>query len=132
MYALDRRGSGSSRGVRGDVGRYGDWLDEVAAVVVQARADNPDCPVHLVGHCFGANVALAGVLQRGLAVQSIVMLTPGLYVQPDYTVWEKARIALAGLLAPDTRSACPRTTICLRATRRCWSGFSKTRWAPAP
>src|SRR4051794_21202941 len=42
VYALDRRGSGSSRGVRGDVGRYGDWLDEVATVAAQARADYPD------------------------------------------------------------------------------------------
>ena len=44
VYALDRRGSGSSRGVRGDVSRYGNWLDEVAAVVAQARADYPDRP----------------------------------------------------------------------------------------
>jgi alpha-beta hydrolase superfamily lysophospholipase len=107
VYALDRRGSGSSRGVRGDVGRYGDWLDEVTTVVEQARADYPASPVHLVGHCFGANVALGCVLIRGLAVQSIVMLTPGLYVQPDYSAWEKARIVLSGLVAPDTRFRVP-------------------------
>jgi alpha-beta hydrolase superfamily lysophospholipase len=107
VYALDRRGSGSSRGVRGDVGRYVDWLDEVATIVEQARADFPASPVHLVGHCFGANVALGCVLIRGLVVHSIVMLTPGLYVQPDYSAWEKARIVLSGLGAPDTRFRVP-------------------------
>ncbi len=93
VYALDRRGSGSSPEERGHVDRYQDWLAEVAEVVARAREEAPAAPVHLIGHCFGANLAMGAVLTQPLEVASIVMLTPGLYVQPDYTLRQKGQIA---------------------------------------
>jgi len=97
VYALDRRGSGSSPGERGHVDRYRDWLEEVADVVQRAREEAPAAPVHLIGHCFGANVAMGAALTQSIDVASIIMLTPGLYVLPDYTAAEKATIAFRGL-----------------------------------
>jgi alpha-beta hydrolase superfamily lysophospholipase len=93
VYALDRRGSGSSPDERGHVDRYRDWLEEVAEVVARAREEAPAAPVHLIGHCFGANLAMGAVLTQPIEVASIVMLTPGLYVQQDYTLRQKAQIA---------------------------------------
>ena len=93
VYALDRRGSGSSPDERGHVDRYRDWLEEVAEVAARAREEAPAAPVHLIGHCFGANLAMGAVLAQPMEVASIVMLTPGLYVQQDYTVRQKAQIA---------------------------------------
>jgi alpha-beta hydrolase superfamily lysophospholipase len=90
VYALDRRGSGSSPGERGDVARYGDWLDEVEAAV--ALAGEAGAPVHLAGHCFGANVALTTVLERRPPVASVVLLAPGLHLLPDYSPAQKLRI----------------------------------------
>ena len=58
-YALDRRGSGSSPGLRGDIGDYRDWFAEVDGLVQTLRSDDPQKPIHLIGHCFGANIALA-------------------------------------------------------------------------
>lgn len=107
VYAVDRRGSGSSPAVRGDVARYADWYGEVAEVVRLARRECPHAPVHLVGHCFGANVALGYALSAEAGVDSVVMLTPGLYVRPDYTPLQKLRIAAAGLLAPAARFPVP-------------------------
>jgi alpha-beta hydrolase superfamily lysophospholipase len=114
VYALDRRGSGSSSSTRGHISRYADWFAEVEVVVAFAQAQHPDAPVHLVGHCFGANVALGYLLRthattdrtdsisvpaghgvRRATVRSLVMLTPGLYLLPGYTRWEKLRIALS-------------------------------------
>src|SRR5438105_1128903 len=97
VYALDRRGSGSSPGERGHVDRYRDWLDEVAEVVTLAREEAPAAPVHLIGHCFGANLAMGAVLTQPIEVASIVMLTPGLYVRPDYTLRQKGEIAFRAL-----------------------------------
>ena len=107
VYAPDRRGSGTSPGPRGDIRAYGDWLDDVARVVELARAEHRGVPVHLVGHCFGANLALACALRGSTGVGSVVMLTPGLYIQPDYGPVEKAQIALASVLRPEARFRVP-------------------------
>jgi alpha-beta hydrolase superfamily lysophospholipase len=96
VFALDRRGSGSSPERPGDVTDYRDWVRELAAVIRLAQAEH-DVPVHLVGHCFGANIALACALTQPLVLGSIVMLTPGVYVRPDYTPVEKVQIAVNGL-----------------------------------
>src|SRR6266511_295069 len=83
---------------RADIARYTDWFDEVAEGVRLARSEHPDVPVHLVGHCFGANLALGSILTHNLEVRSLVMLTPGLFIRPDYGVVNKARIMASGLL----------------------------------
>lgn len=100
VYALERRGSGSSPGRSGDIDRYQTWFDEVGRIVDLAVSEYPGRPVHLLGHCFGANVALGAALDRRGDVASLIMLAPGLHITPDYTPAEKLRIALAGLTAP--------------------------------
>lgn len=107
VYALDRRGSGTSPGVRGDIDRWGEWLDEIDAVVRLARSEHPETPVHLVGHCFGANLALACSLERRPPIRSLVLLTPGLHVLPAYSPLEKVRMAACGLLDPRARFRVP-------------------------
>jgi len=107
VYALDRQGSGSSPAVRGDVVRYADWFDEVGAMVQLARSEHPSAPVHLVGHCFGANVALGSISSGRAQVRSLIMLTPGFYVLPDYGLVEKLHIGVSGLAAPRARFRVP-------------------------
>lgn len=107
VYALERRGSGSSSGRSGDVDAYGTWLDEVGRLIDFARNEQPDVPVHLLGHCFGANLALGAALERPGHIASLVMLAPGLHVIPDYTAAEKARITAAGVAAPQRRFPVP-------------------------
>ncbi|HEY3061226.1 MAG TPA: alpha/beta fold hydrolase [Chloroflexota bacterium] len=108
VYALDRRGSGSSVATRGDIARYTDWFEEVGAMVRLAGAEYPNVPVHLVGHCFGANIALGSILNGDAsAVQSLIMLTPGFYVLPDYTTREKLGIAASAFVAPTRRFRVP-------------------------
>ena len=107
VYALDRRGSGSSPMPRGDIGHYSEWFGEVDTIVDRARVDHPGIPVHLVGHCFGGAIALGSALRRPDRIASLVMLTPGLYVQPDYRPAEKLRILACALLSRDTRFRVP-------------------------
>jgi alpha-beta hydrolase superfamily lysophospholipase len=109
VYALDRRGSGSSAGGRGDVRHYVEWLDEVDAALRLARAEQPGLPVHLAGHCFGANLALGACLRRPRAVQSLAMLTPGLYLRPDYGLATKLAILGAGLVGGSRRFPVPQS-----------------------
>ncbi|MCA1846223.1 MAG: alpha/beta hydrolase, partial [Actinobacteria bacterium] len=107
VYALERRGSGSSPARSGDVDRYRTWFDEVGRMVEFVRTEQPGLPVHLVGHCFGANVALGAALDRPDSVASLIMLAPGLHITPDYSIVEKLRIGLAGAVAPGRRFRVP-------------------------
>jgi muconate cycloisomerase len=107
VYALERRGSGSSPERSGDIDRYGTWIAEVAALVELVRREQPGVPVHLLGHCFGANLALGAALERPGLAASLVLLTPGLHIQPDYNPSEKLRIAGAALLARQRRFRVP-------------------------
>lgn len=106
VYAPDRRGSGCSPGNRGDVDRYTDWFEEIASVITQAQAE-AEAPTYLVGHCFGANVALGCALALRSALDGVVMLTPGLALRSDYSAWEKLRLGACGLLRPDARFPVP-------------------------
>ena len=107
VYALERQGSGSSPGRSGDIDSYRTWFDEAGRLVDFARKEQPEVPVHLLGHCFGANVALGTALERPDDVASLVMLTPGLHITSDYSPVEKARIAAAGVAAPQRRFPVP-------------------------
>jgi alpha-beta hydrolase superfamily lysophospholipase len=107
VYAPDRRGSGRSAAPRGNIHDFRHWLADLAEVVALATSECPGAGVHLVGHCFGANIALAAELSGAVAAESIVMLTPGLFVLPTYSTWTKLQIALAGLLAPATTFRVP-------------------------
>ena len=107
VYALDRKGSGSSPGVRGDIARYQDWFDEIDAAVAFAGREQSGLPIHLVGHCFGANLGLGYCLAAAPDVRSLVMLTPGLYITPDYTLPEKLAILGSGLMGAQRRFRVP-------------------------
>jgi alpha-beta hydrolase superfamily lysophospholipase len=111
VYAPDRRGSGSSPGVCGDVRRFSDWFEDVGAVVDLVTERHPRTPLHLVGHCFGANIGLGYALDHPERLRSLVMLTPGLHVLPDYTAAEKVRIALCAVAAPGRRFRVPQSDV---------------------
>jgi alpha-beta hydrolase superfamily lysophospholipase len=107
VYAPDRRGSGRSAAKRGDVADFRDWYADLFEVIDLARAEYPGLPIHLVGHCFGANLALGCALDGRQPVRSIIMLTPGLFVLPKYSPLEAMNIAIANLLAPCARFRVP-------------------------
>jgi len=108
VYAPDRRGSGAyTSGPRGDIVDYHQWLLDLEQVIRQAQAEYPLSAIHLIGHCFGANLALGCALRKQADIRSVVMLTPGLYVLPGYGLLEKLRIGLASIAAPETRFRVP-------------------------
>lgn len=110
VYAPDRRGSGAyTSAPRGDIVDHRQWFIDLEQVIRQAQAEYPLSALHLVGHCFGANLALGCALRKSpdIHIRSLVMLTPGLYVLPGYGLFEKLRIGLAGVVAPETRFRVP-------------------------
>jgi alpha-beta hydrolase superfamily lysophospholipase len=93
VYAFDRRGSGVSGADDAAAARLEDLLDEIDVVVARAAADAGRGDVVLVGHCFGALLALLyASLHRPARVSSLVLATPALYTRADLPFPDKARV----------------------------------------
>jgi alpha-beta hydrolase superfamily lysophospholipase len=93
VYAFDRRGSGLSEAATDDGCRLEGLIAEVDAVVDRAAADTGYAEVTVVGHCFGAIVALLyAALHRPGRVATLVLATPALYTRTDLPMRDKARV----------------------------------------
>ena len=76
-YALDRRGSGRSGGLRGDLPAAGLVLEDYRIALATARQDWPGLPVVALGQSFGGSI-LAALVAEGLAVDRLVYCAPAL------------------------------------------------------
>jgi acylglycerol lipase len=108
VHAFDRCGSGVSEADGGRWSRLEDLLAEVDAVADSAIAGGRHQSVHLVGHCFGAIVAmLYAALHRPARVASVVLATPALYTRTDLASRDKLRVLWSVLRRRDTRLPIP-------------------------
>ena len=93
VHAFDRCGSGVSEGETESGSRLDGLLAEVDAVADQALAGTGHDSVHILGHCFGAIVALLyAALHRPARVASLVLATPALYTLSDLPARDKVRV----------------------------------------
>jgi alpha-beta hydrolase superfamily lysophospholipase len=71
---LDLRGHGQSAGVRGFCSRFDEYVEDVDAIVMRARAEG--LPVFLFGHSFGALIAPFYVMSHPGNLAGLVMTSP--------------------------------------------------------
>ncbi|WP_434421737.1 lysophospholipase [Nannocystis pusilla] len=64
VYALDLRGHGVSEGDRLEVGKFGDYVDDVHTLVKLAKARNPGLQVFLLGHSAGGVISSIYTLEH--------------------------------------------------------------------
>lgn len=64
VLAVDLWGHGKSEGVRGFAPAFSVYLDGVAALLAEAKAQYPDRKLFLIGHSMGGLVAAAFLLER--------------------------------------------------------------------
>ncbi len=95
VHAYDHRGHGRSGGVRSHVGRFDEFLDDLALFLDQVRLEHPDLPVTLVGHSMGGLVTAAFLTERQPALSSAVLSGPALSLGEGVS---SLRIAAARLL----------------------------------
>jgi alpha-beta hydrolase superfamily lysophospholipase len=72
VHAYDHRGHGRSEGPRCHVGRFDEFLDDLAAVLASLREQHRGLPVSIVGHSMGGLITLAFLTERQPAVASAV------------------------------------------------------------
>jgi alpha-beta hydrolase superfamily lysophospholipase len=78
LVAVDRAGSGRDARPRGDSPGIAAWLDDVAAALAGLEG-----PVHLLGHSWGARLAVAFAGDPRARLASLTLLTPGLSPRGD-------------------------------------------------
>jgi lysophospholipase len=88
VYSVDLRSHGLSpdppRSERVHVDRFGDFVDDVEAMVALARERHPGQPVFLLGHSMGGLVSLTYLLARPEKVQGAIISSPALGTHPDF------------------------------------------------
>ncbi|WP_330297611.1 alpha/beta hydrolase [Streptomyces sp. NBC_00503] len=105
-YALDRRGSGVSGGVRGDLPSAEAVLEDYRLGLAAARRERPELPLTLLGQSFGGSIVGALAAVSGLDVATVVYCTPALGQQ-------RARFGSVGLAAVRQLSGRERAPIAL-------------------
>jgi acylglycerol lipase len=108
VYGLDLRGHGRSMGEPVHVDRFSDWVDDFDRFRREVVSRHQDLPVFALGHCLGAQIALAYALDHQEALRGLVLSAPFLataavpgVVRPPGRVISKllprARFKLVGL-----------------------------------
>lgn len=79
VHALDLRGHGQSEGRRGQVDHVDEFVDDVHALLREAREEAGDRPLFLLGHSMGGLVAALYVVERGTdGLAGVVLSSPAL------------------------------------------------------
>lgn len=98
VYAPDRRGSGQSGFVSGDIDSYKTYLQDLRAFLAFVRKREPNKKIHLIGLCWGARLCLPVCAEDNEEkIDSLILLSPGLYPKVDYSFMKKLQIAFAYL-----------------------------------
>ena len=82
VFAYDQRGHGHSGGRRAYVHAFDHYLDDLGAMLDEARSNAPDVPVFLFGHSMGGTVATLYCLERQPAIDGLILSSPALKL-PD-------------------------------------------------
>ena len=98
VYAMDRRGSGLSRAIRGDMENYQEMVDDIDIVVEFVKNEHGSSKVHIVGHCFGAIPAMLYASINPDKVKSIILPTPGIHTHSDLTISQKLDVLVSVLI----------------------------------
>jgi len=82
-YALDYRGHGLSHGPRGHVGRFDEYVGDLARIEAVARERHPDLPASTLGHSQGGLIVLLRSLDDPASAERIALSSPLLALHPD-------------------------------------------------
>jgi acylglycerol lipase len=110
VFFLDRRGSGTNDGARGDAPGFRRLVDDVAefmAYIRTPRQDGSPVQLFLVGISWGGKLAGAVQLSRPGLLDGLVLLCPGFFPRVRPSLGDRFRIALAGLANPTMYFAIP-------------------------
>ncbi len=103
VHAYDQRSWGASGGGRGDVGRWSEFLDDLAERLVTLRAASPpDRPITVYAHSMGGLIATQYVLSERPLPDLLVLSAPG--IESTHGRVLRAFAAIGSRIAPTVRA----------------------------
>lgn len=81
IYSLDQRGHGRSPGRRGHINHWSEFREDLRAFHQLILAQQPKCPIFLLGHSLGAVIVFDYVLrypQAGSTLSGVIALAPAI------------------------------------------------------
>jgi alpha-beta hydrolase superfamily lysophospholipase len=88
VFALDERGHGKSDGVRGHVGDYAEYSEDVAALLSRIREESSANRIIILGHSNGGLITLNYALQPDPDIIAIVVTAPFLAAAIEIPAWK--------------------------------------------
>lgn len=100
--AVDLRGHGLSSGRRGHLVRFSDYLADVDALMVAARARMPDMPLFIIGHSMGALVTFRWCIEHGTRsrISGVALSSPFIRLALPVPSWKLAPARVLSRLYP--------------------------------
>ena len=104
VWGADLRGHGRSSGRRGEVARFTDYLDDLAAALKHAAERSGIKRWILLGHSTGALVVLSALMRRphvfSPQVSGVVLSSPLLSLRLPVPLWRQLVAQMASVLMP--------------------------------
>lgn len=99
VWAIDLRGFGRSTGQRGHVDSFWDYMEDLDCFLEHVLAEEGEIPVFLLGHSYGALIALHYALCRPGRLAGLVLSSPCLGLALRVPAWKhRTGMILARLL----------------------------------
>ncbi len=100
FFAADLRGHGRSGGARGHISAIEDFMQDIDALLDQARARYPDLPIILYGHSLGGILVLYYGLKNKPDVKGIIATSSGLHTALEQQPAKIMAARVLGALMP--------------------------------
>ncbi len=102
VYMPEHCGHGKSYRLTGDpslvhVDRYERYVDDLLAVAMRVKKDDPDLPLFLYAHSMGGGIGAAAAAQQPGLFEKLVLTSPMIRPLTGSVPWSAARMISAGM-----------------------------------
>ena len=89
FFALDHRGHGKSKGLKGHVDSFMDYIFDLKIYINSIKSANPGLPLFMLGHSLGGAIACRYALTYQNDLNGLILSAPGLIPATQLSFFER-------------------------------------------